>query len=48
MTKDKKIIIPYSDKARIIGQLEILGITEATIFPEIEKVATYIKRIYSK
>ncbi|MGQ0475013.1 MULTISPECIES: FRG domain-containing protein [Acinetobacter] len=48
LTKDKKIIIPHSDKARIIGQLEILGITEATIFPEIEKVATYIKRIYSK
>lgn len=48
LTKDQKIIIPYSDKARIIGQLEILGITEATIFPEIEKVATYIKRIYSK
>ncbi len=48
LTKDKKIIIPHSDKARIIGQLEILGITEATIFPEIEKVASYIKRIYSK
>lgn len=48
LTKDKKIIIPSSDKQRILSQLEILGITEATIFPEIEKVATYIKRIYSK
>lgn len=48
LAKDKKIIIPHSDKARIIDQLEILGITEATIFPEIEKVASYIKRIYSK
>lgn len=48
LTKNKKIIIPHSDKARIIGQLEILGITEATIFPEIEKVASYIKQIYSK
>lgn len=48
LTKDRKIIIPNSDKERIIGQLEILGITEATIFPEIEKVATYIKKLYSK
>lgn len=48
LTGKNKIIIPHSDKERIIGQIEILGITEATIFPEIEKVANYIKRIYSK
>lgn len=48
LSKDERIIIPANDKKRILWQLEILGITEATIFPEIEKVASYIKRIYSK
>ncbi len=48
LSKDERIIIPANDKKRILLQLEVLGITEAMIFPEIEKVATYIKRIYSK
>lgn len=47
LSKEKnKIIIEARFKKRIIDQLEILGITEATIFPEIEQVANYIKKIY--
>lgn len=47
LSKDNRIIIKANEKSRIIDQLEILGITEATVFPEIEKVANYIKTMYS-
>lgn len=47
LSKKKRIIIKAKEKSRIINQLEILGITEATVFPEIEKVANYIKTMYS-
>ena len=32
---------------RIRQQLEALGITQGTIYPEIERVAEYIKGVYS-
>lgn len=47
LSKKNRIIIKAKEKSRIINQLEILGITEATVFPEIEKVANYIKTMYS-
>lgn len=47
LSKNNRIIIKAKEKSRIINQLEILGITEATVFPEIEKVANYIKTMYS-
>lgn len=42
-----KIVIKASDKQQILNQLQALGVTEATVFPEIETVAKYIKKMYS-
>ena len=47
LSKKNKIIIPANSKQRLIYNLELLGITEATIFPEIDSVAKYIRRKYS-
>lgn len=41
-----RLIINGAEKKRILGQLEALGITRSTIYPEIEHVAGYIKEMY--
>lgn len=41
-----RIIIRGSDKRKILQQLELLGITKQSIYPEIEHVAGYIKNSY--
>jgi hypothetical protein len=43
----KRIIIAAKDKSKILRQLDILGINEATIYPEIDKVASHLKEKYS-
>lgn len=42
----KRIFIINNKKDKIRSQLAILGITEATVYPEIERVAGYLKDIY--
>jgi len=42
-----RLLIKREDKANIRNQLESLGITKGTIYPEIERVAEYIKEIYA-
>ena len=39
----KKIIIDHKSKEDILNELDILGINKSTLFPEIDKVAEYIK-----
>lgn len=41
-----KIIIPSSHKMSIKQALNIVGINESTIYPEIDRVATYLKDLY--
>lgn len=43
----QRILITAGEKSKIREQLEAFGITQATIFPEIEKVAEHIKSNYS-
>jgi hypothetical protein len=43
----KRLLVEPSKKPVIRKQLELLGLTQATIFPEIEKVAEFIKRNYA-
>lgn len=43
----KRLLIEPSKKALIRKQLESLGLTQASIFPEIDKVAEFIKRTYA-
>ena len=35
--------IKIINKPKILRQLDVLGINEATLFPEIDKVANYLK-----
>ena len=44
----KKYIIPSDKKSDILYQLDLLGINEASLFPEINHIASYIKNKYSK
>jgi len=44
----KRIIINHKSKRGIINELDILGINKSTLFPEIDKVADYIKEKYTK
>ena len=44
--KNKKIILLLSNKKKILDQLETFSINKATLFPEIENVANYIKNKY--
>ena len=37
-------IIPYSVKKRILDELEYVGINQATLFPEVDKVADYLRQ----
>ena len=44
--KNKKIVILLSNKKKILDQLETFSINKATLFPEIDSVANYIKNKY--
>lgn len=44
---NKKIIIKSSNKASILKELDKIGINKSTLFPEIDKVADYIKEKYT-
>ena len=44
--KSKTLILLVSNKKKILEQLSTFSITRATLFPEIECVADYIKNIY--
>lgn len=41
-----RILVIPQEKKRMLKQLETLGITQGTIYPEIERVAEYIKTTY--
>ena len=41
-----KIIIPQAHKKGIKQALNIVGINESTIYPEIDRVSTYLKSLY--
>lgn len=43
----KRLLVDLNKKAFIRKQLESLGLTKASIFPEIDKVAEFIKQTYS-
>lgn len=43
----RETIIPESEKSNIRNELASLGITESTLFPEIDKAADLIRRKYS-
>jgi len=43
----KRLIIKSSDKENIKKELRKLGVNESTLFPEIDKVADYIKEKYT-
>lgn len=42
------IIIPKACKHKLLNELEVLGINHATMFPELEHQATYIKNKYEE
>ncbi len=44
--KKTRILIPANEKSTIISELEVLGISSSTIFPEIDNVAKYIREKY--
>ena len=44
--KGKNVIVLVSNKKKILEQLSTFSINRATLFPEIECVADYIKNIY--
>ena len=39
----KRIIIDHKSKETILTELDWIGINKSTLFPEIDKVADYIK-----
>lgn len=39
-----EVIIPHSAKKRILDDLEYVGINQATLFPEVDKVADYLRQ----
>jgi hypothetical protein len=45
-TTEERILIKPESKVLIRKQLESLGITQGTVYPEIERVAEYIKDVY--
>nr|WP_288256965.1 DUF1508 domain-containing protein [uncultured Pseudomonas sp.] len=45
-SNELRMIIRGADKRKILQQLELLGITKQSIYPEIEHVAGYIKSAY--
>jgi FRG domain len=44
--QSNRILVIAQEKKRMLKQLEALGITQGTIYPEIERVAEYIKSTY--
>jgi|GEM_PF-2044491 len=42
---DERYIIKHSDKQELLKQLNMLGINEGTLFPELEHQASYVKGI---
>lgn len=44
----KRIIINHKSKKDILNELDILGINKSILFPEIDKVADYIKEKYTQ
>ena len=44
----KRLLVSGEEKKTIRDQLEILGVTQGTIYPEIERVAEYIKSVYQE
>ena len=44
----KRIIIDHKSKENILKELDKLGINKSTLFPEIDKVADYIKEKYTQ
>lgn len=46
--EETRFLVPQKSKARIRKALENLGISESTLFPEIDKAAARIKNSYSK
>lgn len=47
-TAKKRFLVDKDSKEKIIGQLERIGISAATIYPEIDKVSNYISIKYGK
>lgn len=45
--ENQRIIIESESKKQILKELEMLGINEATLFPEIDVVAKYVKTQYA-
>lgn len=46
--KIKRINVPADRKPKIRGELELLGVHASTIFPELDKAATYITERYAR
>lgn len=46
--KDKKIIFVVEKKSKILEELDVLSINRASLFPEIDDVAEYIREKYRK
>jgi len=44
--KERRIIIDKDKKETIIKELETLGINKSTLFPEVDKIADYVKAKY--
>ena len=47
LPKTNRIIIDSESKSKIIEELETLGFNKSTLFPEVDKVADYIRNKYS-
>lgn len=45
-SKNKKVLVFISNKAKILKELDLLSINKSTLFPEIDNVADYIKEKY--
>ena len=43
---EKRIIVMHLEKGKILDQLRTLGITKGSIFPEIDRVAEYLRDVY--
>lgn len=47
-TESRRILIKHDEKDKILGQLASLGITEASLFPEIDSVAKHLRHQYKE
>lgn len=46
--KIPRLLVPAKSKNTILRELEVLGVSDSTVFPEIDNVAKYIKANYIK